>query len=193
MTLDFHALCTLTGVATLVFATLTAPTWQARTAAALAFAASTAAGAWFGPPPADATGLLVGLAAAAMLLRPRSVTLAPLAAGALGGSWGVMLAAQDVAPGLAIPVAAIWPVAAMWCARRPAFAPARQRDDALIVLVVFSAATAIVPGVLDGWRAAVNLSVQSAPAAPMPLPAWTLAVGASALALGGLYSLWSRR
>jgi hypothetical protein len=193
MTLDFHALWTLTGVATLVFATLTTPTWRARTAAALAFAAATAAGAWFGPPPADATGLLVGLAAAAMLLRPRSVGLAPLLAGALGGAWGIMLAAQDVAPALAIPVAALGPAAAMWCARQPAFAPGRLRDDALIVLIVFGAVTAVVPGVLDGWRAAVNLSVQSTPAAPMPLPAWTLAVGGSALALGGLYSLWSRR
>jgi hypothetical protein len=193
MTLDFHVLWTLTGVATLVFATLTAPTWRARTAAALTFAATTAAGAWFGPPPADATGLLVGLAAAAMLLRPGSINLAPLLAGALGGAWGIMLAAQDVAPALAIPAAAVWPVAAMWCARQPAFAPARLRDDALIVLVVLGAVTAVVPGVLEGWRAAVNLSVQSAPAAPMPLPAWTLAIGGSALALGGLYSLWSRR
>ena len=193
MTLDFHALWTLTGVATLVFATLTAPTWRARTAAALAFAAATAAGVWFGPPPADATGLLVGLAAAAMLLRPRWAALAPLLAGALGGSWGIMLAAQDVAPALAIPVAAIWPAAAMWCARHPAFAPGRMRDDALLVLIVFGAVTAVAPGVQEGWHAAVNLSVQSAPAAPMPLPAWTLAVGGSALALGGLYSLWSRR
>jgi hypothetical protein len=104
-----------------------------------------------------------------------------------------MLAAQQVAPALAIPVGAVWPAAAMWCARRPDFAPPRLRDDALILLITFGAATAIAPGVLEGWRAAVNLSVQSAPAAPMPLPAWTLAVGGSALALGGLYSLWSRR
>ena len=193
MTLDFHALWTLTGVAAVVFATFTAPTWQARAAAALAFAAATAAGAWFGPPPADATGLVTGLAAAAMLLRPRVASVAPLLAGTLGGAWGIMLAAQDVAPAVAIPVAAVWPIAAMWCARQPAFAPGCLRDDALIVLIVLGAVTAVVPGLLDGWRAAVNLSVQSVPAAPMPLPVWTLAVGGSALALGGLYSLWSRR
>jgi hypothetical protein len=39
----------------------------------------------------------------------------------------------------------------------------------------------------------VNLSLQSPPAAVLPLPAWTLLIGASALVLGGLYSLWSRR
>jgi hypothetical protein len=193
MTPDFHALWTLTGVAIPVFATLAAPTWRARAAAALAFAATTAAGARFGPPSADATGLLVGMAAAAVLLRPRAVGAAPLLAGGLGGAWGIMLAAQDVAPALAIPVAALWPTAAMWCARRPAFAPERLRNDALLVLVVFGAITAVAPGVQEGWRAAVNLSVQSAPAAPMPLPAWTLAVAGSALAFGGLYSLWSRR
>ena len=193
MMLDFHALWTLTGVGTLVFATLAAPTWRARTATALAFSLATAAGAWFGPPPADAAGLLVAGGAVTMLLRQRVVVVAPLFAGSLAGLWGTMLAAQDVPVVLAAPVAAVWPAAALWYAREPSFAPPRLRDDALVLLTVLGAATAILPGVQEGWRAAVNLSLQSGPAAALPLPAWTLGVGASALALGGLYSLWSRR
>jgi hypothetical protein len=193
MTLEFHALWMLTGMGTLVFATLAAPTWRARAATALAFAAAAAAGAWFGPPPAESAGLLVGGAAATLLLRPRFAVLAPLLGGGLAGLWGAMLAAQDVALALAVPAAAVWPIATAWFARQPAFAPPRLRDDALVALTVLGAATAIVPGVQEGWRAALNLSLQSPAAAVMPLPAWTLVVGATALALGGLYSLWSRR
>ena len=193
MTLDFHALWTLTGVGTVVFATLAAPTWRARTAAAIAFAAATAAGAWAGPPPTAAAGLVVAGAAVTVLLRPALRRASPIVAGALAGFWGIMLGAQDVPLPLAVPVGAACLVAGTWYARQPAFAPPRMRDEALFVLTILGAVTAIVPGVQEGWRAAVNLSLQSPAAAAMPLPPWTLGVGASALLLGGLYSLWSRR
>ena len=106
MTLAFHALWILTTVGTVVFATLAAPTWRARAAAALAFLAATAAGAWIGPPPTGATSLLVAGAAATLLLRPGLRFVSPLIAGALAGFWGIMLGAQEVPPGLAIPAAA---------------------------------------------------------------------------------------
>jgi len=193
MTLDFHALWMLTGVGTVVFATLAAASRQARAATALAFTVATLASAWLGPPPADAVGLVVAGAAVTILLRRRFAPVAPLLGGGLAGLWGTMLAAQDVPLALAIPIAAAWPIAAALYARRADFAPPRLRDDALVVLTVLGTATALVPGVTDGWRAAVNLSVQSPAAAALPLPAWTLGVGASALVLGALYSLWSRR
>ena len=193
MTLDFHALWTLTGVGTVVFATLAAPTWRARAAAAIAFAAATAAGIWAGPPPTAATGLLVSGAAVTVLLRPGLRGASAVVAGALAGFWGIMLGAQDVPLPLAVPAGAACLIAGAWCARQPSFAPPRMRDEALFVLTSLGAATAIVPGVQDGWRAAVNLSLQSPPAAALPLPAWTLGVGVTALLLGGLYSLWSRR
>ena len=193
MTLDFHALWTLTGVGTVVFATLAAPNRRARAAAALAFAAATAAGAWAGPPPTAATGLLVAGAAVTLLLRPGLRGAAPIVAGALAGFWGIMLGAQDVPLPLAVPAGAACLIAGTWYARQPAFAPPRMRDEALFILTMLGAATAIVPGVQDGWRAALNLSLQSRPAAALPLPAWTLGVGVTALLLGGVYSLWSRR
>ena len=193
MTLDFHALWTLTGVGTVVFASLAAFSRQARAATAIAFAIATVAGGWFGLAPPEAVGLIVAGAAVTILLRPRFAFVAPLLGGGLAGLWGTMLAAQDVPLALAAPVAAAWPIAAALYARRADFAPPQLRDDALVVLTVLGTATAVVPGVIDGWRAAVNLSVQSPSATAMPLPAWTLGVGASALVLGGLYSLWSRR
>jgi hypothetical protein len=193
MTLDFHALWTLTGVGTVVFAALAAATWRARAAAAIAFATATGAGAWAGPPPPAATGLLVAGAAVTLLLRPGLRYAAPIAGGALAGIWGIMLGAQNVPLLLAAPAGAACLIAGTWCARKPAFAPPRMRDEALFVLTILGAATAIVPGVQDGWRAAVNLSLQSPPAAALPLPPWTLGVGVTALLLGGLYSLWSRR
>ena len=193
MTLDFHALWILTGVGAVVFAALAAPTWQARGAMALAFVITTATGFWLGSPPAAGTGLFVALASVTLLLRPRAHRAAPLIGGVLAGIWGVMLAGQDVPLGAAVPAAAAVVLAAAWCARQPGFAPPRMRDEALFLLTILGAATAIVPGVQDGWRAAISLSLQSPPAAAMPLPAWTLGVGVSALLLGALYSLWSRR
>jgi len=193
MTLDFHALWMLTGVGTVVFATIEASSRMARAATAVAFAVATIAAAWLGLPPAEAMGLIVAGAAVIILLRPRFAVAAPLLGGGLAGVWGTMLAAQDVPFALAVPVAAAWPIATALYARRTDFAPPRLRDEALVVLTVLGTATAVVPGVLDGWRAAVNLSVQSPSAAPLPLPAWTLGVGGSALVLGALYSLWSRR
>jgi hypothetical protein len=193
MTLDFHALWMLTGVGTVVFAALAAPTWTAHAAAAVAFALASAAGLWFGAPPADAAGVLIAGAAVILLLRPGTAGVAPFAGGALAGVWGSMLAAQDVPVGVAVPAAAVWPIAAAWCARRPGFLSRRMRDEALLLLTVLGVITAVLPGVQDGWRAAVNLSLQSPPAAALPLPAWTVGVGASALLLGALFSLWSRR
>jgi hypothetical protein len=192
MTLDFHALWTLTGVGTVVFAALAGRTWRARAAAAIAFAAATAVGAWAGPPPPAPTGLLVAGAAVTLLLRPGLRFVSPLIAGALAGFWGIMLGAQEVPLALAIPAGA-GIVGPLLLARPDTFAPPRMRDEALFILTIVGAATAMVPGVQDGWRAALALSVQSPPAAALPLPAWTLGVGVTALLLGGLYSLWSRR
>src|SRR5689334_14336 len=122
MTLDFHALWTLTGVGAVVFATLAAPTWRARAAAAIAFALATAAGAWAGLPPTAATALLIAGAAVALLLRPALRAAAPIVAGALAGVWGIMLGAQDMPLALAVPAGAACLVAATWCARQPSFA-----------------------------------------------------------------------
>jgi len=194
MTLNFHALWTLTGMGAVVFSTFLAPTRPSRALAAAAFAVTAAWSLWFGPPSPEVVGLAAAMGAIALLLRPASVLVGPVLGGGLAGVWGAMLAAQGVPWWLAVPLAAIGPVAACLRARRPEFAPPQLRDEALIIVTVCALAVAMLPGVMDGWQAAVNLSVQSSEqAAAAVVPAWTLAIGASALTLGALYSMWSRR
>ena len=194
MTLEFYVLWTLTGMGTVVFPALAAPTLRTRAAMAAAFVIATTAGAWFGTPPAETVGLTAAGGAVLLLLRPAAPAVAPLIGGALAGIWGIMLAGQGLPVWLGAGLGAAWPVAVVACARQAAFAPPRLRDEALFVVAVSAMATAIVPGVQDGWRAALNLSLQSSqPLASGTLPAWTTAVGVSAVLLGGLYSLWSRR
>jgi hypothetical protein len=194
MTLDFHALWTLTGMGTVVFSALAAPTLRSRAAVAAAFAAAVAFGVWIGAPSAEAIGLVTGCGAVLLLLRPATGVVAPVLAGALAGVWGMMLAGQGLPMWLGVGLGATWPVAVIACARSASFAPGRLRDESLFLVMICAVVAAVLPGVQDGWRAAVNLSLQSSqPAATQALPAWTLAVGVSALLLGGLYSLWSRR
>jgi len=77
---------------------------------------------------------------------------------------------------------------------RPSFAPEVLREEALLGLCLIGLVVAIVPGVTDGWQAAANLTIQPATPGPTtPVPTWTLALVGSAMALGAVYSLWSRR
>jgi len=194
MTLEFYVLWTLTGVGTVVFSALAAPTLRIRATMAAAFVTAAAAAAWFGTPPAETIGLITAGGAVLLLLRPATPAVAAIIGGALAGIWGIMLAGQGLPVWLGAGLGAAWPVAVVACARQAAFAPPRLRDEALFLVAVSAVAAAIVPGVQDGWRAAINLSLQSSPPlASGSLPAWTTAAGVSAVLLGGLYSLWSRR
>jgi hypothetical protein len=47
--------------------------------------------------------------------------------------------------------------------------------------------------VLDGWRAAGNLTVDTGQSAAVAIPAWTSALVVLSLALGATFSVWSRR
>jgi hypothetical protein len=61
-------------------------------------------------------------------------------------------------------------------------------------MTVLGLAAAAAPGLADGWRAAINLTAQSAAApAPVNIPARAITLSVLAAASGGLYSLWSRR
>ena len=94
-------------------------------------------------------------------------------------------------------VAVSLPAISAWLRlRRPGFAPPRLREEALLVMVALGLSMAALPGISEGWHAAVNLSVQGGPADPGPsaaMPGWTLIVASAALVCGGLFSLWSRR
>ena len=83
----------------------------------------------------------------------------------------------------------------MWLTRsRPAFAPDVLRDEALLAVCLLGLVVAVVPGVIDGWQAAANLTVEPATPGPTtPIPVWTLTLVGMAMALGAVHSLWSRR
>lgn len=160
------------------------------------------AGVWWGQQPGAPTTAEIGLAAGLMatwqLVRsPRPIYAAAMA-GLLAGLWTAVLTGQGVPLPAAVPLAATLPIAAaLLGAKRPGFAPPAMREEALLLLAAVGVAAAALPGILEGWHAAVNLSVRggASPAATADaiIPLWTIAVGSAALVSGGLFSIWSRR
>jgi hypothetical protein len=159
-------------------------------------------GAWWAQQPFAPSTPLVAIAAALMAVwqvaRSPERPYAAVMAGILAGLWTAALNQQGLPLVVAIPAAAMLPIGSAYLrARREVFAPPALRDEALLVLAVVGTAAAALPGVAEGWHAAVNLSVQGgqppAPSADTAMPGWTLAVASVALVSGGLFSLWSRR
>ncbi len=194
MTLSFHALWMVSALGCAVFATVVARAGRGLVVLALAFLATTAWALRFGPLQPEVVGLLAALAAAGQLVRPWWTGAPAIAGGVLGGSWGALLAVEGVPVSAAVLVSAMLPAVAIVCTRRvPGFAPPGLREEALTLMAALGLCAAALPGVSDGWRSALTLSLEG-PAGPTePLPAWTMAVGGSSVALGALYSLWSRR
>ena len=164
--------------------------------------AAFAVGAWWARQPFAPSAATVAIAAVLMavwqIVRPPQRPCAGIVGGLLAGIWTAVLAAQGLPSVAAIPVAALLPAASAWLrVRRPAFAPPPLVEEALILLAVVGIAAAALPGIADGWHAAVNLSIkggQSAAGTPeTAMPVWTLAVASAALLSGGLFSIWSRR
>lgn len=201
MTLTFHALLMLCGLAAPAFgaAGSCSRRWLSLASAAAGFAA---AALWFGsgrPLDVAQAGTLVALAAAFQLLRPQKVAVAAVAAGAAAGVWMSMLRVQGT-PWAIAAVLGSAPYLCSWhlAATRPRFAPALVREEALLAVLALALAVATAPSILDGWRAAVALNIQGSPngqvGAPngSMMPAWTLGILGGSVALGGLYSVWRR-
>ena len=163
----------------------------------MAFVAS----AWWAQQPfaptTPAIALAAGLMAIWQVVRAPRGPYSALVAGLLAGFWTAALNQQGLPLSIAIPAAAILPAMSAYLrARQPAFAPPALREEALLVLGVVGIAGAALPGMADGWHAAVNFSAQGGqPSNPAdaPLPVWALAAASVALVSGGLFSLWSRR
>jgi hypothetical protein len=171
-----------------------------RSAAAASGAAFVIAAWWaqqsFGPS-VPVVAVAAALMAVWQVTRSPQRPYAAVMAGVLAGLWTAALNVQGLPLLVAIPAAATLPVAAAYLrARREVFAPPALREEALLVLAAVGTAAAALPGVAEGWHAAVNLSVQGGqppPSADNAMPVWTLAVASAALVSGGLFSLWSRR
>jgi len=203
MSFDFYVFWALCGLAPIVFAAVAASrradaparTWTAPAVVAAAFVATTAWMFAFGLPSPELLGIAAALGAGAQLLKPVPIAL-PALSGVLAATWGGLLSAQGVPLGAALAAGAVIPVVAAACAAtRPVFAPPAMRDEALMLVGALGLMAATLPGVVDGWRAAVNLTAQANgdTAAAEAIPTWALAVGSSSLLLGAVYSLWSRR
>lgn len=195
LTLFFHALWMLCAMGTTVLAVVPETPVPLRAGAlllgfVLAFA-STSTDAL--PDPAG-VGLVVAIVALGHLFRPGIAPLTLLIAGALAGLWSALLRVQGLPTSVALLVGAVLPATATLLSfRRPVFAPAILKDEALLIIVVLAAATALGPGVADGWRSASALNLESQDAVAQAVPGWTIAVVGATAALGGLYSLWMRR
>jgi hypothetical protein len=146
-------------------------------------------------PVTSAVALGATLVAAVELVKSPRVPYAPSAAGVLAGVWTGVLQNQGLPLGVAALVAGALPiVSATLRIRRPGFAPAALRDEALLFMVILGVVAASAPGITEGWRAATNLNAQGGDtAAEIAIPMWTLGIASAALVSGGLFSMWSRR
>jgi hypothetical protein len=146
------------------------------------------------PDPAWA-GVVTAGAAVVILFRPRYAVVSAAWGGVLGGMFTALTEVQGLHPIAAMAAGAVLVATPAWLARvRPSFAPEVIRDEALLGLCLLGLVVAIIPGVIDGWQAAANLTIEPATPGPAtPIPMWTLALVGTATALGAGYSLWSRR
>lgn len=194
MTLSFHALWMVSALGAAVFATTVATSPRGLRILAAAFGLSAAWSVGFGPLNAEVVGLLAALAAAGQLVRPSWVAVPAVTGGVLAASWAALLAVEGVPVWGAIPAAAALPTLTVICARtRSDFAPSELREEALTLMAALGLCAAALPGISDGWRSALVLSLEGPTGVTEPIPVWTLAVGGSSIAFGALYSIWSRR
>lgn len=192
MTVTFYALWLLCVLGMVVFATSAAQRGGELVAMALG---ATAAAAWtsWRPPGPEIVGFLAAGGASLYLFRPRYAWAAATCGGALAGVAATLLAMMGAPRTAGLAATALGMTGIVWLTRRrPQFAPELVREEALLVVGAFGLAVAMLPRVLDGWQAAANLSIEAEPVRAM-VPVWTLIVLATSSALGGAYSLWSRR
>ena len=195
MSVAIHLTSLACALGTVVFATIAGDSTRKLVLAGVAFAATLV---WpmaaTVPAATGATGLVVAVAAVGHLTGWSRGSLVSLAAGWLAASWATLLQAQGMPLWASALVALAIPCVAVWQARRHAsFAPARLCEDALVVVAFVAVCAAAVPGLTEGWRAAVNLKFGGATQAAASVPAWALAVSLAAAAAGAGYGAWSRR
>lgn len=190
--LTFHAVAMYCALAAPVFAA--APgrgRWSPVAAVAIGLVASSTAFRFGRPPDFVWVALFTALVAVAQLVRP--VAAAAGAGGVLGGIWASLLHTAGLPWMVVVPVAAAPSMLSAFLAvRRPRFAPAVVREEALLVVLVVGLAVAMVPSVQEGWRSAVVLNIQDQNMNGHMIPGWAFGLTGASLALGGLYSLWRR-
>ena len=122
-------------------------------------------------------------------------TIGFLIGGALAGWWAALLEVQALPVFVALPIVGALVILTMRLScSRPSFAPGVLQEEGVLAIMVLGLVVAVMPGVMDGWQAATNLSGgQERAADPVAIPVWTVTLILASTALGGVYSLWSRR
>lgn len=192
--MELHAAGLLAALAATVFAAQSAGRNLAQATLFAVFAAAAHALTRLAPPDPATLGFCVAAAAVSSLARPRWWLLPPLAGGAVGAVWISVLEAQGLpwlagAPGAAFLLA----TAVSLAARRRGFMPPEVRDEALVLVAAFALLLALVPDVVEGWRASLALKAEPLAAAGPQAGPWLGALVAATVLLGGAYSLWKRR
>lgn len=194
MDLSFQALWLLCALGAAAFAAVPAHGKRSITLLLLSFAGtllltrsqSIVGTGWIAP-----VVTLLGLLA---LFRSPSEAWAAVGAGVSAASWSTFLAFQGLPMPASLLVAAGLPALSSYFAtRRPAFAPAHVRDEALVGVVALGLVAAVLPDVSAGWRSAVRLNLESGGIGYQVVPAWVLVVTGASAVLGGLCSVWVRR
>lgn len=192
--MEIHAAGILFGLAAAVFATLCAHARRA-VALALVLALALALDRRYGLFAVEPSAFSAAAAAALALMRPRWLhVLAPAAAGVSSAAWVSVMQLQGLPwPAAALAASAVALAAVGLAARRPGFATADVRDEALLLVALFALLLAVGPGVVDGWRSAVTLTAEPLAAGGPSVGPWLGATVVAAVLLGGAYSLWKRR
>jgi hypothetical protein len=195
VTLSFHALWMLCAFGLIVHAAAAAPHARDLAAFAAGFVIAAIVASPSRLPDPAWVGVVSAGAAVVFLFRPKLAMACAAWGGALGGLLTAMTEVQGLHPIAAVAAPALVAATAVWLTRvHPSFAPDVIRDEALLGICLLGLVASVLPGVIDGWQAAANLTIEPANAGPVtPVPMWTLALVITATALGAMYALWSRR
>jgi hypothetical protein len=189
---EFHAIGLLSALGTSAFASASPASRASAGFAAAAFLTGLA-GVSATTPPATAGGLAVA-AAALQLWRPQWRFVAPLAAGTFAAVWSATLATQGLLFVAGIVLAAtLMGASSVLAARLPKFAPDGLRDEAAVVVGILGLAVLVGGELVAGWRTGTALAAQPLEAANVPLGVGLAAIVAGVVALGGVYTFWTRR
>ena len=191
-TVLFYALWIVCGFGAVVFATAIRG-WRNAVLCAAGFGAGAVVARVPGALDPEWVAALAAAVAVLALTWSRHQLVTSISCGLLAGLWAALFQVQGLPAAPAYVVAAAVPALAAWlAARRPAFAPAVLRDEGLLVVFALGVVVATAPAIAEGWRAAMNLTVEPGTSGD-PVPVWTLALAWLSLASGGAYAMWSRR
>ena len=135
------------------------------------------------------------IAVAALLGRP-PIYVASFASGAAAALWSRYLEVLGLPTWLTIPVAVAVAAVAIWLSVvRPVFAPARLREEGLLLVLVLGLAVAFLPELVVGWQSASALNAGSLrdPSTVAQPAAWALVAAAAAAVAGGFVAARRRR